>query len=78
MKADKTNFWKSQSSKGKNVSKAETARETMISNRKAGATRTTANRTEEYVIDIFYLVHLWITIQGRSEYLEASKTRDDS
>lgn len=49
MKADKTHFWKGQSTKSKAISKPETAKEGLSAARKSGGHRATLSRTEEYV-----------------------------
>lgn len=50
MKADKTHFWKSQSTKSKTISKPETAKEGLVAAaRKTGGPRASVSRTEEYV-----------------------------
>lgn len=55
MKADKTHFWKSQSTKSKTISKPETAKEGLVAAaRKTGGPRASVSRTEEYV-SVFFI-----------------------
>lgn len=49
MKAEKTNFWKSQSTKHRGASKAETAKEGLAAARKSHGSRVSVTRTEECV-----------------------------
>ena len=49
MKADKTYFWKSQSTKNKVVAKPENAKEALTAARKSGGSRAIGPRTEEFV-----------------------------
>lgn len=55
MKADKTHFWKSQSTKSKTTSKPESAKEGLAATaRKSGGPRASVSRTEEYVSVFFH------------------------
>lgn len=57
MKADKTYFWKSQSTKGKVVTKPETAKEVFAAGRKSSGSRAIVPRTEEFVFLPYFATH---------------------
>jgi hypothetical protein len=76
MKANKTNFWKSQSTKSKTTSKPETAKEGFTTARKSGGPRAGASRTEEYVssvrqvfiadLNVFFVIEMRRTLRSSS------------